>query len=160
MRNAESLAQQGQLAMEPVDQIEVMDGPVDEAGNPKSNLWVFLIPLLALIGFSWYFDIDLLRGVIATLFVTIPLAVAMKLIGAYEALDGVLEGFKIMLPPLAIVVAAFMFKTVNDQLTQGACETCQSFWSIAALDDQLADQTVVVRRDAIAIIKRGIHTDT
>jgi Na+/H+ antiporter NhaC len=28
----------------------------------------------------------------------------------------VLEGFKIMIPPLAIVVVAFMFKTVNDQL--------------------------------------------
>ncbi len=116
MKDAEELAAQGIMAMEPVDQIEVTDGPVDEDGNPRSNLWVFLIPLVSLIGFSWYFDIDLLRGVIATLFVTLPLVVAMKLIGAHQALDGVLDGFKIMLPPLAIVVAAFMFKTVNDYL--------------------------------------------
>jgi Na+/H+ antiporter NhaC len=40
----------------------------------------------------------------------------MKLLGAFEALDAVLDGFKIMIPPLAIVVVAFMFKTVNDQL--------------------------------------------
>ena len=116
MKAAEELAQRGITAMEPVDQIEVVDGPVDENGNPRSNVWVFLVPLLALIGFSWYFDIDLLRGIIATLAVTIPMVVMMKLMGAYEALDGVLEGFKIMIPPLAIVVVAFMFKTVNDQL--------------------------------------------
>ena len=116
MRAAEELAQKGIAAMEPVEQIEVIDGPVDENGQPRSNTWVFLVPLLALIGFSWYFDIDLLRGIIATLAVTIPMVVMMKLMGAYEALDGVLEGFKIMIPPLAIVVVAFMFKTVNDQL--------------------------------------------
>lgn len=116
MRAAEELAQKGIVAMDPVEQIEVIDGPVDENGQPRSNTWVFLVPLLALIGFSWYFDIDLLRGIIATLAVTIPMVVMMKLMGAYEALDGVLEGFKIMIPPLAIVVVAFMFKTVNDQL--------------------------------------------
>ncbi len=116
MRAAEELAQKGIAAMEPVEQIEVVDGPLDENGQPRSNIWVFLVPLLALIGFSWYFDIDLLRGIIATLAVTIPMVVMMKLLGAYEALDGVLEGFKIMIPPLAIVVVAFMFKTVNDQL--------------------------------------------
>lgn len=116
MRAAEELAQQGIVAMEPVNQIEVIDGPLDENGAPRSNMWVFLVPLILLIAFSWYYDIDLLRGIIATLFVTIPMVVAMKLIGAHEALDGVLEGFKVMLPPLAIVVVAFMFKAVNDQL--------------------------------------------
>jgi Na+/H+ antiporter NhaC len=116
MKAAEELAQQGIAAMEPVDQIEVVDGPVDENGQPRSNIWVFLVPLVALIGFSWYFDIDLLRGIIATLALTIPLVVMMKLLGAYEALDAVLDGFKIMIPPLAIVVVAFMFKTVNDHL--------------------------------------------
>lgn len=116
MRAAEELAQQGIVAMEPADQIEVSDGPVDENGRPRSNIWVFLAPLIALILFSWYFDIDLLRGIMATLALTIPLVVAMKLLRASEALDGVLEGFKIMIPPLAIVVVAFMFKTVNDQL--------------------------------------------
>ncbi|MDH3533569.1 MAG: sodium:proton antiporter [Gammaproteobacteria bacterium] len=116
MRAAEELAQMGTAAMEPVDQIEVIDGPLDENGEPRSNMWIFLIPLLSLIGFSWYFDIDLLRGIMATLALTIPLVVSLKLISAHGALDAVLDGFKVMLPPLAIVVVAFMFKTVNDQL--------------------------------------------
>lgn len=131
MRHAERMAQEGIMAMEPIEQIEVVDGPVDASGNPKSNLWVFLIPLLSLIGFSWYFDIDLLRGIIATLILTIPLVVVMKLINLHQALDGVMEGFKIMIPPLAIVVVAFMFKTVNDQLglPQYVIETVQPLMS-------------------------------
>lgn len=116
MRAAEELAKMGRVAMEPTDQIVVIDGPVDEQGQPLSNMWVFLIPLLSLIGFSWYFDIDLLRGIMATLAVTIPMVVGMKLITAHKALDAIMDGFKIMIPPLAIVVVAFMFKTVNDHL--------------------------------------------
>ncbi|MGI9295055.1 MAG: Na+/H+ antiporter NhaC family protein, partial [Pseudomonadales bacterium] len=50
MRRAERLAQEGVMAMEPTEQIEVIDGPLDAKGQPKSNLWVFLIPLLSLIG--------------------------------------------------------------------------------------------------------------
>ncbi len=131
MKAAEELAQQGRLAMEPVAQIEVIEGPVDENGEPRSTMWVFLIPLLSLVGFSWYFDIDLLRGIIATLIVTIPLVVGLKLISVNAALDGVLDGFKIMLPPLAIVVVAFMFKVVNDQLglPQYVIETVQPLMS-------------------------------
>ncbi|MEJ2173237.1 MAG: Na+/H+ antiporter NhaC family protein [Woeseiaceae bacterium] len=135
MKAAEELAKQGIAAMEPVEQIEVIDGPVDENGRPKSNMWVFLVPLIALIGFSWYFDIDLLRGIIATLVLTIPMVVGLKLISAHGALDGVLEGFKVMLPPLAIVVVAFMFKTVNDQLglPQYVIETVQPLMTPAML---------------------------
>lgn len=116
MRHAERMAQEGVMALEPIDQIDVIDGPLDANGQPRSNLWVFLIPLVSLIGFSWYFDIDLLRGIIATLCMTIPLVVGMQLISMQKALDGVLQGFKLMIPPLAIVVVAFMFKTVNDEL--------------------------------------------
>ncbi len=116
MKRAEQLASQGTLAMEPAEQIQVDEGPLDENGEPKSTMWVFLLPLIMLIGFSWYFDVDLLRGIIATLILTVPLLIGLKLISAHAALDGVLDGFKIMLAPLAIVVVAFMFKTINDQL--------------------------------------------
>ena len=34
----------------------------------------------------------------------------------HASLDAVLEGFRVMLPPLAIVVVAFMFKEVNNQI--------------------------------------------
>ncbi|MEM7277602.1 MAG: Na+/H+ antiporter NhaC family protein [Pseudomonadota bacterium] len=116
MKKAEAAAARGTFALEPAEEIDVAIGPVDKKGEPRSNLWVFLLPLLSLIGFSAYFDIDLLRGIIATLMITIPALIILKLVSAHQALDGVLEGFKLMLAPLAIVVVAFMFKTVNDQL--------------------------------------------
>jgi Na+/H+ antiporter NhaC len=86
--------------------------------NPKqrANMWAFIIPLIALIVFTLLNDIDLLRGIIATLMLTVPIMIGLKLINMYVALDALLEGFKIMIPPLMIVVAAFMFKTINDQI--------------------------------------------
>ena len=111
MKRAEEAAAQGTLVLEKVAEFD--DG---EHGNSKANLWTFLIPLLALIGFSWYFDIDLLKGIIVTLAITIPFMVVQGLLHFRGALDAVMDGFKIMLPPLGIVVAAFMFKAVNDQL--------------------------------------------
>jgi tetracycline resistance efflux pump len=116
MKKAEAMAAKGVLALEPIDSIDSADSLISDDSARKTNLWAFLGPIFCLIGFSVYFDIDLLKGIIATLAVTIPVFVYLKFLRMNEALDCVMEGFKIMIPPLAIVVAAFMFKTVNDQL--------------------------------------------
>lgn len=109
MRRAEAAAASGRLALTPVAEIE-------ERGEQRSDLWAFLLPLLALIGFSWAFDIDLLKGVMVTLALTIPYLIARRLINLRDALDACMDGFKMMMAPLAIVFFAFMFKSVNDQL--------------------------------------------
>jgi Na+/H+ antiporter NhaC len=77
---------------------------------------VFVLPLLTLILFSWLNNIDLLRGIIATLMLVIPIMIGLKIIDMNSAFDAILDGFKVMIPPLMIVVAAFMFKVINDQL--------------------------------------------
>jgi Na+/H+ antiporter NhaC len=82
----------------------------------QSNIWVFVLPLLTLILFSWLNNIDLLRGIIATLMLVIPIMIGLKIIDMNSAFDAILDGFKVMIPPLMIVVAAFMFKVINDQL--------------------------------------------
>ncbi len=116
MKRAEISAQRGIVALTPVETIEEAEASVTDYARENTNMWMFLIPLFCLIGFSVYFDIDLLKGVMATLLVCIPLFIVKKLLTLHQAFDGVMNGFKIMLPPLAIVVAAFMFKDVNDQL--------------------------------------------
>lgn len=144
MKKAEAKAQEGVLAMEPVGYIEDADKLMTEQARERSNIWVFLLPLLSLIGFSVYFDIDLLKGIMATLAISIPMFVWLKLLNMHQALDSVMEGFKFMLPPLSIVVVAFMFKEVNDQLglPQFVIESVQplmspvflplvTFWSMA-----------------------------
>ncbi len=135
MKKAENMASDGVLAMEPVDAIENVGQDISDEARARTNPWVFLGPLLCLILFSVYFDIDLLKGIMATLAVTIPALVMYRLLKAREALDCVMEGFKIMIPPLAIVVAAFMFKTVNDELglPQYVIGSVQPYMSTALL---------------------------
>lgn len=112
MKHAEAMAHKGTLALEQVTEFDEGADPSDTG----ATLWTFLLPLLSLIGFSWYFDIDLLKGVMVTLAITVPMMVLQNLLPFKAALDAVMDGFKIMLPPLAVVVTAFMFKAVNDQL--------------------------------------------
>lgn len=112
MKRAEAMAQKGTLALEQVTEFDEGADPSDTG----ATLWTFLLPLLSLIGFSWYFDIDLLKGVMVTLAITVPMMVLQNLLPFKAALDAAMDGFKIMLPPLAVVVTAFMFKAVNDQL--------------------------------------------
>ena len=112
MKHAEAMAKQGRLSL-----AEIQDSEDNEcAATNNANLWTFLIPLIALVGFSVYFDIDLLKGIVATLAITIPLMILQNLISGKAALDAVMNGFKIMFPPLATVICAFMFKSINDQL--------------------------------------------
>ena len=84
--------------------------------NPRVQTYHFLLPLLALIGFSIWFDLDVQIGVILAVAVTILLYGIQRLLAWTEMFNAVLDGIKIMVPALTIVVVAFMFKEVNDQL--------------------------------------------
>jgi len=128
MKKAEKLAEQGIKTIEPYKDTEIEQV---RNNNLENNMWVFMLPLLALIGFSWYFEIDLLKGLIATLLFTLPILIIRKFITFQQTMNGMIEGFKIMLPPLGIVFVAFMFKTVNDQLglPQYVIETLQPLMS-------------------------------
>jgi len=76
----------------------------------------FLVPILALVGFTWYLGADILKGVTVALALTLVLVAAQRLLSVTEMFDTILEGFKSMLLPLGTVVAGFMLKEVNDQL--------------------------------------------
>ena len=76
----------------------------------------FFIPLLTLIVFTWFLDIDIFKGVIVALTVTLVLVFAQRLLPFGELFDTMMDGFKSMLMPLGTVVAGFMLKEVNDQL--------------------------------------------
>ncbi len=88
----------------------------DISPERSSVILNFFIPLLSLIFFTWYLGIDILKGVIIALGITITLVFYQKLLKLNEIFDTMLEGFKSMLLPLATVVAGFMLKEVNDQL--------------------------------------------
>ena len=92
----------------------------DEDNTPDPDREVrlhhFLLPLATLIGFTLWYELDVQIGVIASVTLTILLFGAHRLLAWTEMFDAVLDGIKMMLPALTIVVTAFVFKEVNDQL--------------------------------------------
>lgn len=95
-----------------------------EAANrsikPKSDLdpplSLFIVPMVGLVAVTMYADNDFLVGIYVALGATIVAVLAMRLLTMHETFDTVIDGFKTMLEPLAVLVAAFMLKEVNDDL--------------------------------------------
>lgn len=82
----------------------------------KPRIALFILPMLALILFTLYFDKDFLRGVYVTLGGTVLIVLLLRVLDLNDAFDTILAGFKTMIEPLAVLVAAFMLKEVNDDL--------------------------------------------
>jgi len=101
--------------------------------NPK--LHNFLVPIIILIFFTVYFDIDAFKGVLIATAASIVMFAAQKLMPLTELFDTAMDGFKTMIPPLAIVVTSFMLKEVNDGLglTNYIIETVKPFMGPALL---------------------------
>ena len=113
MKTAEARAAGGQ----PVpDGAEANALEVEDRGQRRPHLLNFLLPIATLIFFTWYFDIDILRGVIVALAVTLVLILGQRLMSFNATFDTALDGFKSMLMPLGTLVAGFTLKEINDDL--------------------------------------------
>lgn len=82
----------------------------------RMGLVNFAFPMLLLIISTVYYEIDLLRGVMLTVSVTVVLYYVQGLLNFEQQMEGLFEGFKVMLYPLSTVIAGFLLKDVNDAL--------------------------------------------
>ena len=114
MRVAEQRAAQLPATTSTEDQSNAASEP--PGGDTRTIVLNFAVPILSLIAFTWYFDIDILKGVIVALSLTVVLIAGQRLLSLGQTFDTMLDGFKSMLLPLGTVVAGFMLKEVNDQL--------------------------------------------
>ncbi|MCX7545569.1 Na+/H+ antiporter NhaC family protein [Marinicella gelatinilytica] len=87
----------------------------DEAQS-KGKLMNFLVPMVMLVVLTIYFDVDVWKGLIATLMLTLPFYAVQRLMSLAEMMETMMDGFKTMLPAIGTVVAAFIFKDVCDKL--------------------------------------------
>jgi Na+/H+ antiporter NhaC len=87
-----------------------------EDSNKHGKLRNFIVPMLMLIGFTIYFDIDVLKGLIVTLVLTLAFYSYQRLMPLGEMMEVMMNGFKTMLPAICTVIAAFIFKDVCDKL--------------------------------------------
>ena len=115
MKKAEERALSGgPLAPPGSEKIDLNAGEVELKGAPK--LYNLIIPVVGMIFFTVLFDLDMQHGVIATMALCFVLFVGQKLLSAEEFWDYSIEGIKNMILPLALMVLAYIFAAVNDQI--------------------------------------------
>ena len=112
MKSAQQRAAEGTAPL-PIDEGEE-ESLVDT--DDRVRIYHFVLPIVALLGFSIWYDLDVQIGVIMSVAVTIILFGAQQLMAWTQMFDAVIDGIKIMLPALTMVVMAFVFKEVNDML--------------------------------------------
>ncbi|BDM64142.1 sodium:proton antiporter [Shewanella sp. NFH-SH190041] len=125
MKKAQQMAAKGAPALKQVDLDEVQTSDEyavkameEEFANAdrQGKLHNFLVPIILLVAFTVYFDIDVWLGLLATLAVTLPYYAVQRLMPLAEMMEQMIDGFKSMLPAIGTVIAAFVFKDVCDKL--------------------------------------------
>ncbi len=124
MKAAELRAKNGQPQP---DGVEDIDFGGNGGAHPSAIMGVlnFVLPMVVLVGTSWYYGIDLLAGVFVAILFTIVFYGLQELMPVNSMFDSIYDGIKVMLLPLAIVIAGFAIKNVNSQigLTEYVIET-------------------------------------
>jgi Na+/H+ antiporter NhaC len=117
MKEAERRAREdGVLAPPGSDKMDISagEGATTSIKNPK--IMNFFLPIIVLIGSTIYFDIDMQMGVLTTVAFMFLLYIPQGLLGPEEFFDACVNGIKNMLFPLLMVILAFTFANVNEQL--------------------------------------------
>ncbi len=117
MKEAERRAKEdGILAPPGSDKMDISagEGAASSVKNPK--IINFFLPIVFLIASTIYFDIDMQMGVLSTVAFMFLLYIPQGLLGPEEFFDACVLGIKNMLFPLLMVVLAFTFANVNEQI--------------------------------------------
>ncbi|EAQ97934.1 Na+/H+ antiporter NhaC family protein [Congregibacter litoralis] len=117
MRAADERARSTGVTVPPEAQhIENANRAIAPKAGVRPRLWLFLVPMICLVGATIAADNDFLVGIYITLGATLVVVLGMRILDLHDAFDTVLDGFKTMIEPLAVLVAAFILKEVNDDL--------------------------------------------
>jgi Na+/H+ antiporter NhaC len=116
MRAAEARAQAGQPVPPEAKHIEADNEAIQPKEGVTGNAWQFILPMILLAGSTWYFDLDFLKGIYLTLAVYLVMIMLQRTLTIPESFDTILDGFKTMIQPLAVLVAAYLLKEINDEL--------------------------------------------
>lgn len=116
MKTAEQRVKDGgALAPPGSEKIDIRAGiTVEVPENPR--IINFLLPIIVLVGATIYFDVDMQIGVLVTMAFMFIFYLAQNVMTAEEFTDVALQGLKNMILPLMLMVLAFLFADVNDQI--------------------------------------------
>ena len=82
----------------------------------KPRMFNFFVPIICLVGFTILFDTDMEMGVLATLVVMFVMYMAQNIMSAAEFWDIIIKGIQNMILPLMLMVMAFVFADMNEQI--------------------------------------------
>lgn len=117
MKAAERRAKETGMTVPPeAMHIEQANRAIKPKEGIKPRVSMFVLPMLALVFFTLWFDKDFLKGIYVTLGGTILVILVTKLLDVNDLFDTVIDGFKTMIEPLGVLVAAFILNDVNTQL--------------------------------------------
>jgi Na+/H+ antiporter NhaC len=117
MKTAETRAQTTGVTVPPsAAHIEAANRSIEPDPNITPRIWLFIVPMAVLVLSTLYFDKDFLVGIYITLGSTTIFILLTRLMGMHNLFDTIVDGFKTMIEPLGVLVAAFILKEVNDTL--------------------------------------------
>lgn len=117
MRAAERRAQDTGVTVPPeAAHIEEANQAIQPRPGLHPPLLMFVLPMVALVLFTLYFDKDFLRGIYVTLGGTVAAVLIFRILGVNDTFNTVIDGFKTMIEPLGVLVAAFILNDVNMSL--------------------------------------------
>lgn len=115
MAKAEALAEE-------TGELGISEDPSNEMEFGSGGAGTFFIPIAALLFFTIFPvlslspSVDLLRGVIAGIIVTVAYYASLRIMPLSELFDTCTNGIKIMVPVLAMLLALFVFVEANDRI--------------------------------------------
>ena len=117
MKKAEHRAQStGQTVPPDALHIEQANESIQPRPDIKPRISMFVVPMALLVLATLYFDKDFLVGIYITLGCTAIYVLVTRMMDMHDTFDTIIDGFKIMIEPLGVLVAAFILKDVNDVL--------------------------------------------
>jgi Na+/H+ antiporter NhaC len=117
MKKADARARDKGLMVPPdALHIEETNRSIQPREGIRPRMSMFLAPMALLVAATLYFDRDFLVGIYITLGVTAMVVLVTRMLGMHDLFNTIIDGFKTMIEPLGVVVAAFILKDVNDAL--------------------------------------------
>ncbi len=109
MKVAEARAESTGQVIPPGSEHIQMDESYEGSSVENPSLSLFFLPIAALIFFTVWFDIDVLMGVMAGIIITLVQYFAMGVLKPTGMFDTLMDGLKVMVPVLTILVSVFIF---------------------------------------------------
>lgn len=117
MRSAETRARTtGQTVPPDAEHIELANQSIRPREDIRPRMSMFIVPMTVLVLATLYFDKDFLVGIYITLGGTTIYVLATRMMDMHDTFDTIIDGFKTMIEPLGVLLAAFILKDVNDAL--------------------------------------------